>query len=235
MGFEYKDNYEVQDLVEIVRMLRSENGCPWDKVQTHQSIRADLIEEAYETADAIDNDSSVDMCEELGDLLLQVVFHSVIAEETDEFNLSKVADGICKKLILRHPHVFSTVKADTPEQVLENWDKIKMQEKNQVDLTDTLKSVPKAFPSLMRAQKLQKRAAKAGKASCDSADAMNDLVKSFNDFQNEKNAENLGDMLLSVTKVAHSCGINAEQELASSCDRFIERFEQEERGNVKKD
>ena len=159
--FEFKNNYEFDDLVKIMEILRSQNGCPWDKEQTHDSIRNNFLEEVYEVLDAIDRDDKTDLKEELGDVLLQVVFHTQIEKEQNGFDLSDVADGICKKLILRHPHIFGEVKADTSEKVLDNWDKIKMQEKGQKSYTDTLKSVPNAFPALMRATKVQKRAAKA--------------------------------------------------------------------------
>ena len=130
MEFQFKEKYDVKDLVEIVRILRSPEGCPWDKVQTHQTIRQDFIEEVYEAVEAIDEENAEHLKEELGDVLLQVVFHSVLEEEKGSFGLDDTADDVCKKMILRHPHVFGNVQADTPEQVLENWDKIKMQTKS---------------------------------------------------------------------------------------------------------
>ena len=156
-----EERYGIADLLDIMRKLRGENGCPWDREQSHSSIRKDLLEEAYEVADAIDRQSDIDLCEELGDLLLQVVFHSQIAAEEKAFDFVDVCDGICRKLILRHPHVFGEVKVENSSQVLENWDAIKKVEKQQNDFTETLKSVPAAFPAAMRAQKVQKRAAKA--------------------------------------------------------------------------
>ena len=123
-----KSEYSISDLVEIMEILRSPGGCPWDREQTHKSIRRNLIEETYEVVEAIDKDDKTLMCEELGDLMLQVVFHARMAEEDGDFTLDDVADGICKKLILRHPHIFSDVKADTTEQVLTNWDNIKKEE-----------------------------------------------------------------------------------------------------------
>ena len=130
MEFKIKDNYKFEDLRAIMEMLRGEGGCPWDREQTHKSIRKDLIEETYEVIEAIDNDDAHLLCEELGDLLLQVVFHARISEEAGEFNADDVADGICKKLILRHPHVFGDVQVSSSGEVLDNWEKIKKEEKH---------------------------------------------------------------------------------------------------------
>ena len=157
-----KNNYSVEDLVGIMQLLRGENGCPWDKEQTHSSIRNNLLEEAYETADAIDRLDDKDMAEELGDLLLQIVFHCQMASERQAYDLNTVADGICKKLIYRHPHIFSNVVAKTSDEVLNNWDKLKNIEKYMHSYSDTLTAVPKAFPACVRAQKVQNRAAKSG-------------------------------------------------------------------------
>ena len=129
MDFKEKENYNFNDLVEIVKILRSPGGCPWDREQTHKSIRANFIEETYEAIEAIDNDDTELLKEELGDVLLQVALHSEIESEKNSFTIDDVCDGICKKLIIRHPHVFGSVEADTTEQVLKNWDAIKMKTK----------------------------------------------------------------------------------------------------------
>ena len=150
--YEKKEHYTIDDLAEIVTLLRSEEGCPWDKVQTHQSIRSDLIEETYEVIEAIDQDDPEMLREELGDLLLQVVFHTRIETEQEHFTLEDVCTDICNKLIVRHPHVFSTVQADTTEEVLKNWDAIKEETKHQTTRTQTLEAVAKTLPALMRAQ-----------------------------------------------------------------------------------
>ncbi len=226
-----REKYDVNDLREIVKILREPGGCPWDAEQTHKSIRKDLLEEAYEVADAIDSDSAVDLCEELGDLLLQVVFHARIAEQEERFSLDEVADGICKKLILRHPHVFGTVKADTADEVLNNWDLIKRDEKSQKTYTDTLLSVPKAFPALMRAAKVQKRAAKAGFDWDNAEDAFKKLPEELDEFseavsQGDRQAmtEEFGDLLFAAVNVSRFYKIDAEQALASATDKFIGRF-----------
>ncbi|MEE1002443.1 MAG: nucleoside triphosphate pyrophosphohydrolase [Acutalibacteraceae bacterium] len=234
-NFEFKENYNVADLVKIMEILRGENGCPWDKEQTHDSIRNNFLEEVYEVCDAIDRQSVVDMKEELGDVLLQIVFHTQIEKEQGSFDLEEVADGVCKKLILRHPHIFGDVKADTSEKVLDNWDKIKMQEKGQESYTDTLKSVPAAFPALMRAAKVQKRAAKA---NFDWEDIYEPLMKVGEELSELEEAiengcpnsiyEELGDLLFAVVNVSRFLKIDSEQALNSATDKFIDRFEKVE-------
>ncbi|MBQ5810177.1 MAG: nucleoside triphosphate pyrophosphohydrolase [Clostridia bacterium] len=212
--------YNIADLLSIMARLRGKDGCPWDREQSHSSIRKDLLEEAYEVADAIDRSDSVDLCEELGDLLLQVVFHSQIAVESGEFDFDDVCDGICKKLILRHPHVFGDVKVENSAQVLDNWDAIKKEEKHQQSATDTLKSVPAAFPAAMRAQKVQKRAAKA-------ADALNDtpeVASARLRMAIKGGKDSIGDMLFAAIALARACGVDAEEQLQAATDRFTERF-----------
>lgn len=233
--FEFKNNYEFDDLVKIMEILRSQNGCPWDKEQTHDSIRNNFLEEVYEVLDAIDRDDKTDLKEELGDVLLQVVFHTQIEKEQNGFDLSDVADGICKKLILRHPHIFGEVKADTSEKVLDNWDKIKMQEKGQKSYTDTLKSVPNAFPALMRATKVQKRAAKA---NFDWDDIYEPLMKIGEELSELEEAiengcmmsvsEELGDLLFSVVNVSRFLKLDCEETLNRATDKFIDRFQKVE-------
>ena len=236
MEFQRKPQYKVQDLVEIMRLLRSEGGCPWDREQTHASIRKNLIEEAYEVAEAVDRDDNAMMCEELGDLLLQVVFHSRIAEEAGAFDLDGVADGICKKLILRHPHIFADVTVENSEQVLDNWDEIKKKEKGQTTATETLRSVPMVLPALMRSQKVQKRAGKTGFDYPNVEMALDDLEKEIVELKDalahrdrDGQIEEVGDLLFSAVNVSRLLKIDAEESLTRSCDKFVERFEQVER------
>ncbi|MGN0557650.1 MAG: nucleoside triphosphate pyrophosphohydrolase [Acutalibacteraceae bacterium] len=229
--FEYKSKYNVDDLVKIMELLRSENGCPWDREQTHDSIRNNFLEEAYEVADAIDSDDKRALCEELGDVLLQVVFHSQMEKEAGGFDLGDVADGICKKLILRHPHIFGDTVADSAEKVLNNWDRIKMEEKGQKTFTDTLTAVPKAFPALLRAEKVQKRAAKA---NFDWPDIYEPLLKLGEELAELEEAiedgcpshifEEYGDLLFSAVNVSRFLKIDSEQALNSATDKFIDRF-----------
>ena len=155
--FTFKDNYDFEDLVAIVKLLRSENGCAWDREQTHKSMRKDFIEEVYEVIEAIDTEDKTLLTEELGDVLLQVVFHSRIAEENGDFDINDVADGICKKLIHRHPHVFGDVEVKDSAEILENWGEIKKKEKRQTTPAKELDDVARSLPSLMRTQKLIKR------------------------------------------------------------------------------
>ena len=213
-----KESYDVYDLSELVSLLRCEFGCPWDKVQTHESIRRDLLEETYEVLEGIDSGSSDTLREELGDLLLQVMFHTDIEREAGAFTLNDVADEVCKKLILRHPHVFGDVSADTPEQVLKNWDQIKMGEKHQESYTETLESVPKVFPSLMRAQKLGKRAGRAGIEFTD--------VSAAEALLREKAAAgaDTAEIMFLCANIVRLRGGDAEEELERGCAAFIERF-----------
>ena len=233
-----KDSYNVYDMAEIVRILRSENGCPWDKVQTHSSIKKDMIEEAYEVADAIDWDSPEMLREELGDVMLQAVFHSVIEEEKGIFTLDDVADELCKKLIVRHPHVFGDVTADTVDKVLSNWDAIKKETKGQETFTDTLESVPKNFPALMRAQKLGKRAARAGIDFESQAEIISSLRAVLDDIEQNGGQEDkqevlvkdTASLLLLTTALARKNDVDCEEALSGGCKAFIQRFSEIEQG-----
>ena len=205
-----KSQHKIEDLVEIMRILRAPGGCPWDIEQTHKSIRKNLIEETYEVVEAIDNEDMTLMREELGDLLLQVVFHARIAQENGYFNFDDVCNDICKKLILRHPHIFADVEADTSEKVLENWDKIKMKEKQQKTPVETMDSVSRALPSLMRAEKLASKAAKAG------------LDKTTLE-------EKVGQLLLLTASICKECDIDGEKALYDACEKMIDEKRQEEK------
>ncbi len=229
--FNFKDHYDINDLISIVRILRSENGCPWDKVQTHRSIRSDFIEEVYEVIEAIDMDSAEMLREELGDVLLQVVFHAQIKTEEKVFDFDNVCDDICQKLIIRHPHVFGEVKVDGCDQVLTNWDRIKQQTKGQTTYTETLESVPKTFPALMRAQKVGKRASKAGMDFSDVTSAIERLKSEIAELEaavaegdSAKITDELGDVLFSCTNVARKAGVESETALSESTEKFIKRF-----------
>ena len=161
-GFIFKDKYDFNDLVEITHILRSPGGCPWDREQTHESIRRDFIEETYEVIEAINKQSPEMLCEELGDVLLQVTLHAEMETEKGVFDINDVADGVCKKLIERHPHVFGEVTVSGTGEVLTNWDAIKKNSKNQKTQTDSMLSIPREFPALMRADKVQNKAHKVG-------------------------------------------------------------------------
>lgn len=224
-------SYTVQDLLEIMRILRGEGGCPWDREQTHTSIRNNLLEEAYEAVDAIDRLDDTDMAEELGDLLLQIVFHAQMASERGGFDFDAVADGICKKLIYRHPHIFADTKADTADEVLNNWDKLKRKEKHMESFSETLAAVPKAFPACARAQKVQKRAAKAGYDFKSAKEAVSKLEEELGELkqalaagENDHAAEELGDLLFSAVNTARLLKTDAEEQLYRATEKFICRF-----------
>lgn len=234
-----KECYAIEDLLSIMELLRS--ACPWDREQTHKSIRKNLIEETYEAVEAIDNDDYVLLREELGDLLLQIVFHTQIEKEAGHFDFSEVCDLVCKKLVTRHPHIFAGVKADSAEQVLNNWDEIKKEEKGRVTAAQSLNSVPAVLPALMRAQKVQQRAAKAGFDYPNVEMAMADLqseVSEVSQALREQNAaaieEELGDLLFSVVNVARFVGVEAEESLTASSGKFISRFKRVEDLALKK-
>ncbi len=223
-----KDTYTFDDLVDVVVVLRSEQGCPWDKEQTHQSIRNDFIEETYEVIEAIDTEDPVLLREELGDVLLQVVFHARIEEQEGRFNINDVANDICVKLIHRHPHVFADVYADTSEQVLKNWESIKSEEKQRMTVTDKLRAIPPMYPALLRAQKVGKKAACFDFSGAEDArDKVLEEVREVMEVTNnqEEAEKEIGDLLLAVTSLARMLGVNAEQALYHATNRFIDRFE----------
>lgn len=224
--------YSVEQLLKIMEALRSPEGCPWDIEQTHKSIRNDALEEAYEVVDAIDNDDAAALCEELGDMLLQVVFHSRIAAEEGTFTFDDVVDGISKKLVLRHPHVFGEAQAQDSAQVLDLWDSIKKEEKHQETVTDTLKSVPKAFPALMRAAKVQKRAKKAGVKTGDSFAQLDCskalLTEAVATGKKELIKKAYGDYLFALVGLQQELKVDAEEALNATTDRFIQKIEEAE-------
>ncbi len=231
MNFEFKDNYNFDDLVNILQILRMPGGCPWDAEQTHESIRRNFIEETYEVIEAIDKKDSELLCEELGDSLLQVVFHAQIEQDMGGFSIDDVCDGICKKLIIRHPHVFGDVIAETTDKVLDNWDAIKMQTKAQQTQAEVLDSVSHSLPALIRAHKVQHKASKCG-FDWNSVDgALDKLTEEITELRQaiasgDENArfEELGDVLFSAVNVSRFIDVEPEQALSESCNKFIARF-----------
>lgn len=232
MDFLHKDRYDFNDLVEIMKFLRAPDGCPWDRVQTHESIRSNLIEETYEAIEAIDNKDNDLLKEELGDVLLQVVFHSEMAAEENAFDIDDVVNDVCQKLVVRHPHVFGDVKAENSEEALDSWNKVKMQTKSQKKQSEAMLSVSRALPSLMRATKIQKKAARVG-FDWDNVDGTLDKVREETDELEEaivkgdalNQAEELGDLLFSVVNVARFIKVDSEKALYDACDKFTERFQ----------
>ncbi len=236
MDFEFKEKYNISDLIKIMDILRSPDGCPWDKEQTHKSIRSNFIEETYEAIEAIDTNNVSLLKEELGDVLLQIVFHSKMEEEQGNFDFSDVADGICKKLIIRHPHIFSDLELKTKDEVLENWNKIKMRTKAQSSQGEVMNSISKSLPTLMRSKKVQQKASKIGFDFRNVYEAMDKIVEEYNELKNVMNNgtsdeifDELGDLLFSVVNVSRLLKIDPDFALSKSCDKFIERFTRAEK------
>ncbi|WP_367924363.1 nucleoside triphosphate pyrophosphohydrolase [uncultured Ruthenibacterium sp.] len=229
-AFERKERYDMEDLLAIVALLRDpKDGCAWDKVQTHESIRKNFIEETYEVADAIDLQDSHLLCEELGDVLLQVALHSQMEAEQGTFSFEDVCTGICKKLIYRHPHIFGDVQANDPDEALRNWEALKRQEKHRETLAADLASIPQSFPALMRAAKLSKRAAAHGK-SRDLNEAMASLTQSVDKLcdsvQKEDRADvlnQLGSLLFDAADIGRQMNCDAEEALEQANKRFLEK------------
>lgn len=235
--FELKDHYNVEDLKKLVSFLRSEHGCPWDREQTHASIRRDLLEEAYEVCEAIDQESVSHLKEELGDLLFQVVFHTSMEADQGNFTLDDVADGICKKMVLRHPHVFGDVQVSGTGEVLMNWDTIKQKEKAQTTTTSVMDSVARSLPGLWRAEKIQKKAKKVGFDWDDVNGAMSKLWEEIQELQEgiDHNdlvniEEELGDVVFSLVNVARFYDMDCEAVTHKACEKFIRRFQFMEQG-----
>ena len=229
VDFQYKDSYNVQDLEEIVRILRAPGGCPWDAEQTHESIRRNFLEEAYEAVEAIDEKNPDHLKEELGDVLLQVLFHARMEQEAGRFNLDDVADGVCKKLIYRHPHVFGDVSVTGTGEVLTNWEELKRKEKGQATNTDALDAVARSLPALWRAEKVQKKAKKAGFDWPDISGALDKLSEELEELktavaQGTNVEEELGDLLFSAVNVSRFLKADPEVALGKATDKFISRF-----------
>lgn len=226
MEFPKKERYTLEDLLEITRILRSENGCPWDREQDHHSIRREFLEEAYEAVEAIDTDNPVLLREELGDVLFQVVFHAQIEAEKGVFDFSDVVHDVTEKMVVRHPHVFGEVKAQNADEALQSWDAVKMTLKDQKTQAEVLRSITPAMPALMRTEKILKKAEKAG-AKGSEAENLSAAVHALEALQaNDPDEETrIGELLLAVTDLARRRGIQAEDALAAAASRYIDAFE----------
>lgn len=233
MAFQRKDaqNYTVDDLVEIIAKLRAPGGCPWDAEQTHESIKKNLIEETYEVIEAINKADSEMLCEELGDLLMQVVFHVRLESENGGFGLDEVADTVCRKLIERHPHVFADTIVSGVGDVLANWDAIKRQSKGHDKRSDAMLGVPRELPALMRSAKIQQKAAAAGFDWPDMRGALDKLEEEIAELKEALTAgdeaacrDEVGDILFSAVNVARFAGCEPEEALTDASDKFISRF-----------
>lgn len=226
LDFLCKESYDLRDFVALVSYLRSPNGCPWDQVQTHESIRRNFLEETYEACEAIDAGDLVHMREELGDVLMQVLFHADIEREAGHFDIDDVADAACKKLVYRHPHVFRRDDPDTPD-----WDTMKQRERAQTTTAEAMDSVARSLPALWRCDKIQAKAAKNGfewpdvHAALDKVDEeTRELRAAVTSGDTEAIGDELGDLLFAAVKVARFAGIDPEQAAHAACEKFIRRF-----------
>lgn len=226
LDFLCKESYDLRDFVALVSYLRSPNGCPWDQVQTHESIRRNFLEETYEACEAIDAGDLVHMREELGDVLMQVLFHTDIEREAGHFDIDDVADAACKKLVYRHPHVFRRDEPDAPD-----WDTMKQRERAQTTTAEAMDSVARSLPALWRCDKIQSKAAKTGfewpdvHAALDKVDEeARELRAAVATGNTEAIGDELGDLLFAAVKVARFAGIDPEQAAHAACEKFIRRF-----------
>lgn len=231
VDFEIKDKYNIEDLIRIVQVLRAPGGCPWDREQTHQSIKKNFIEETYEVIEAINKDDAEGLREELGDVLLQVLLHCQMESEKGVFDFNDVANDLCKKLVVRHPHVFGEKSAQNEAEALERWDEIKLKTKGMKKQSEAMLKVPREFPALMRAQKIQEKAAKAGFDWNDENGAIEKLFEEINELktalsggnQNEISDE-MGDVLFSCVNISRFAKSDAEESLSASTDKFLSRY-----------
>lgn len=226
-----KDTYTFEEFTEIIKYLRSENGCPWDRTQTHESLKTCLLEECYEAIDAINKKDFNNLKEELGDILLQVVMNSVIAKEEKEFTLDEVVTEISKKMIHRHPHVFGEVEVANAKEVMKNWEEIKKKEKMEEKASDGLQRIATALPALIRAQKIQKKTEKSGIKSYNVENMIERLQKLLEEialsYQKDRDSDQEKSMetfLFLTADLSRKLGINAENSLTNATDKFINRF-----------
>ena len=234
VDFENKPGYDVYDLKRLMSLLRGPGGCPWDMEQTHESIRRNLIEEAYEAAEAIEDGNMDNLLEELGDVLMQVIFHADIAEKSGHFDLDAISDATCRKLVRRHPHVFGDVRAKDGVESLVFWEEIKREEKLLDTASDAMMSVAKNLPALWRAEKIQNKAKKAGFDWPDHTGALDALKTELSELEHAISSgsgieEELGDLIFSAVNVARFFDVDPEDALGRSCDKFVTRFKWIER------
>ena len=235
LTFPEKEKYTVEDLRLLVTLLRSPEGCPWDREQTHESIRRNLIEEAYECAEAIDEHDQEHLIEELGDVLLQVLFHADMEQDAGNFTLEDVTDGTCRKLLRRHPHVFAPEPNPVVEATLATWEAVKRTERKDSSLTGALEAVSKTLPALWRADKLQNKAAKAGFPVEDTADIAAALRAAADKLeQTGLDRAMVGPLLFSMVRLAKISEIDPEDALNEENSAFIQRFKTYESESINK-
>ena len=226
LDFLCKESYDLRDFVALITFLRSPDGCPWDQVQTHESIRRNFLEETYEACEAIDAGDTAHLKEELGDVLMQVLFHTDIEREAGHFDIDDVADAACRKLVYRHPHVFRRNDLDAPD-----WDTIKQRERAQTTTAEAMDSVARSLPALWRCEKIQAKAAKTGFEWPDTDAALDKVEEETQELREavasgdaDAVTEELGDLLFAAVKVARFAGVDPEQAAHAACEKFIRRF-----------
>ena len=225
--------YSIKTLADIVTRLRAPDGCPWDRTQTHDSLKPYLVEETYEALEAIDHHDDAGLCEELGDLLLHIVFHANLAEERKAFTFQDIVEKITAKMIRRHPHVFADGTAENVDEVWANWERIKGEEiKEKQKVKSVMDNVPKSLPSLYRADKLQRRAARLGFDWDNIAGAwdkvheeLEELKAVYDSDDREKIKEEIGDLIFSIVNISRTLDLDAEEALRKSIEKFMKRFQ----------
>lgn len=223
--------YTYEEFLQIIKRLRAEDGCPWDRAQTHESLKPCMLEEAYEVVEAIDQKDEENLKEELGDVLLQVVMHAQIAEEENWFDMADIVDGIASKMVSRHPHIFGDASVTTSEEVLDQWEAIKKKEKHETTIYESLKRVPKALPANIRAAKVQKKAAVTGYEFADIHQVWDKVREELEELENavlEGNQAHIddefGDVMFSLINYFRFLGVNAENSLTNAIEKFINRL-----------
>lgn len=231
MNFEFKDKYDINDLLSLITLLRAPGGCPWDREQTHTSIKKNFIEETYEVIEAINNNSTSGLREELGDVLLQIALHCEMESEVGNFNFDDVCDELCKKLIVRHPHVFGDKVANNTNEALDSWDSVKASIKGTKSASSKMDSIPLELPALVRAQKVQAKASKVGFDWDSQEGAFSKLSEEINELKNAVSHndkaniwEEFGDVLFSCVNISRFIDVDSEEALKASTDKFIARF-----------
>lgn len=223
--------YTFEDFVRIMERLTAPDGCPWDRIQTHESLKRYMIEECYEAIEAINKNDSANLCEELGDILLQVVFHSLLAKKEGSFDLDDVINGVSIKMINRHRHIFGDANADTPDEVLRSWEDIKKEEKGYKSVTEQLRSVPSSLPALMRCEKVLAKAEKLNEGNktydrfCDEAVEILHTLSNDENLSEEDKMGKIGKILLLITNISRKNKINPEFALTNAVETYINKFE----------
>lgn len=217
-------NYKIDDLIDILKKLRAPGGCPWDREQTHESIKTCLIEEAYEVADAVDSKDPMKLADELGDVLLQVVFHAQLGVEEGTFSMDDVYRFVCEKMIRRHPHVFKDVNVENSEEVLANWDAIKKEENGQKTVSESMRTITKSLPAILRAGKIQKKARRADYQLPTEQEIRSQLSALIENISKENAYDTIGKIQFLTAGLSEIYSVNSEDALETENKRFIFEF-----------